>query len=556
MALKCVLTSSAVRHYPNQPLPADTRLKLEAARNERFSFQVALRADAQMNVSVAAVGPAGWSIRVRRVGYVPMAHHNTPVLSDPLDMDGLGQIPGFAPDPLFDEQKLLLPKNELHAFWISMAPGTEAAPGREAVTVTVTPEEGQGRPVRLKLGVRLHDVVLAPRRDFDVTHWFYNDQLIDWYKTDLFDERYWSIVPAYMRNIAEHGQNVLYVPVFTPPLDGVKRPSQLLRVTRDGRDRYRFDWRDVRRYIRTARAQGITHFEWCHPFTQWGVRHAIRIYEGQGAGEKLLWPTDTGATSPTYRRFLEQYLPALKRFLDAEGIRANSFFHVSDEPHGEEMLANYKAARALLRELAPWMACMDAISQIAFAREPGLIDRPVPSISVALQFVAERIPCWCYYCCGPRDVFLNHLLDTPLPKIAMHGMLFYRWPFKGFLHWGLNYWCESQRRNQIDPFTTSDGRRWPGWPYGDPFLIYPGPDGPIDSVRWELFGESLQDYALLQAAEVDRDDPLLAEIRSFADFPKQAGWRLAVKTRLYARAARLQAAARGRRPRCEPKKGD
>lgn len=543
MSCKCVLTASTVRHYPNQSLPAVPLRMIEAALNERFSFQVAVRSAVSMNVAVAATGPEGWSLRVRRVGYVPMAHHNTPVLSDPLDMEGLGEIPGFAPDPLLEEQTLLLPQDELHAFWISVVPGAGARPGKHLLSVTVTPGEGQGKAVVLKIGVKLHDVVLEPRRNFNVTHWFYNDQILDWYKTDGFDKRYWEIIPGYMRNIAEHGQNVLYVPVFTPPLDGVKRPSQLLRVTSVAKGRYRFDWKDVRRYIRTAREQGITHFEWCHPFTQWGVRHAIRIYEGQGAGEKLLWPAETGATSPTYRRFLEQYLPALKRFLDAEGIREVSFFHVSDEPHGEEMLANYKAARALLRELAPWMACMDAISQIEFAREPGLIDMPVPSISVALKFVEEQIPCWCYYCCGPRDRFLNHLMDTPLAKIAMHGMLFYRWPFKGFLHWGLNYWCESQRRNQIDPYVTSDARRWPGWPYGDPFLIYPGAEGPVDSVRWEIFGESLQDYALLQAAALDPGDPLLAPINSFADFPKQAAWRLAVKSTLYAKAARLRKAA-------------
>ena len=172
MALQCVLTASTVRHYPNQPLPARTRLKIEAARNERFSFQVALRADAATKVEVAAEGPAGWSVRVRRVGTVPMAHHNTPILADPLDMDGLGHIPGFVPDPLFDEQKLLLPQSELHAFWISVVPGAKASPGSETVTVTVTPDEGKGRPVRLKQSVRLRDVELAPRRDFDVTHWF------------------------------------------------------------------------------------------------------------------------------------------------------------------------------------------------------------------------------------------------------------------------------------------------------------------------------------------------------------------------------------------------
>ena len=55
-------------------------------------------------------------------------------------------------------------------------------------------------------------------------------------------------------------------------------------------------------------------------------------------------------------------------------------------------------------------------------------------------------------------------------------------------------------------------------PYGDPFMIYPGPDGPIDSIRWEVFAESLQDYAMLQTAGIKPDDPLLSELKSYADF--------------------------------------
>ena len=65
---------------------------------------------------------------------------------------------------------------------------------------------------------------------------------------------------------------------------------------------------------------------------------------------------------------------------------------------------------------------------------------------------------------------------------------------------------------------------WPGLPYGDPFVVYPGPDGPIDSIRWEVLAESLQDYAVLQSAGIHREDPLLAPLKSYEDFPKQASW--------------------------------
>jgi hypothetical protein len=288
----------------------------------------------------------------------------------------------------------------------------------------------------------------------------------------------------------------------------------------------------VKRYVALAKKKGIRYFEWCHPITQWGAKHAIRIYEGQGQDEKLLWRPTTGATSKTYRHFLSQYLPELHRFLKAEKILNRSFFHVSDEPHGDEHLKNYKKARAMLTELAPWMTVMDALTDIRFARE-NLTDIPVPSIRTALDFYHEGIPSWCYYCCNPRGKYLNRLMDTPLPKIAMHGFLFYRWPFKGFLHWGYNYWYKSQTRELIDPFVVQDGGRWPGWAFGDTSVVYPGIDGPIDSIRWEVFAESLQDYALLQTVGVDRDDRLCADLKSFEDFPKNEDWRQKARAKVF-----------------------
>jgi hypothetical protein len=172
------------------------------------------------------------------------------------------------------------------------------------------------------------------------------------------------------------------------------------------------------------------------------------------------------------------------------------------------------------------------LTDIEYARQ-GLTDMPIPSISTAIDFVAAGIPCWCYYCCGPRGRFLNRLLDTPLAKIAMHGMLFYRWPFQGFLHWGYNYWYRSQTRQLIDPYVVQDGGAWErGWAYGDTFLVYPGPDGPVDSMRWEVLSECLQDYRLLQTLAVSRGDDLLAPLQSFTDFPKDEGWRDRTRRRL------------------------
>lgn len=549
--LKCIITTTSVRQFPVDPLPAKPLTSIDAALNERVSFQLVYRSEESSSYDVFRVrteaeAPEGWTVRIRRVGYVPVWHQNIPFEHNPEDNDGWGKVPGLVPDPLFDEQESVLRPCEKNAFWFTVTPPENAKPGKYPISVKLVRlnragTEQVGKPIVKKVSVVLHDVVIQPRRNFNVIHWFYCDCLMAWYKTDMFDERFWEIVKKYFRNVVEHGQDTVYVPAFTPSLDKDKIPSQLVKVKRTGKKGYTFDWSDVKRYIDTAKECGLTHFEWCHLASQGGAKNAIRVYEGQGKGEKLLWPDGTSATADVYRDFLRAYLPELKKFLDREKIFDVSFFHISDEPHGDEARANYKAVRAIITDAAPWFQSIDALSEIEFAREK-LVEKPIPILMKALDFIKEGIPTWCYYCGGPRAKYLNHLLDTALPKVAMHGFILYRWPFEGFAHWGYNYWNIFGTRILTDPFKSTNGEdgggKVPDAAHGDMFLVYPGKDGPIDSIRWEIFAEAMQDYALLQTLGIDRESKLLSAIKSFEDFPKDADWRRRARHALLTKFAR------------------
>jgi hypothetical protein len=523
------LCDSLVRVFP-WSRPSRSRLRLDVARGERFSFQAAAIIDKQTLIQVRLDCPPGIHATIRRVGFVPLLCRTPDTPPD--EIEGYDHIPGLVPDPLFPDTNTCLPPASATAWWISCEADPDGRPGVKRVRVTLIPEPRHGSPRHLDAEIVVHPLRLQPRRGFDVTHWFYADALCSWYKVEPWSDGFWDIVQPYLRNVVAHGQNTIYVPVFTPPLDGVKRPTQLLGVRRTGKDRYAFDWRHVERWISTARECGIEKFEWCHLFTQWGARHALRVYEKQGARDTLLWRPDTPATGKTYRSFLGQYLPQLHRFLQRHNLLDKSFFHVSDEPHGEEHLASYRKARAMLRDLAPWMRVMDALSDIRFARE-GLVDVPVPSITHAKAFLDEGIPCWTYFCCSPVGRWLNRLLSTPLAKARMAGWLFYRFQQQGFLQWGYNYWYRRQTQQLIDPFLTNDGEGWPGWMHGDPFVVYPGKDGPLDSIRWEVFAESLEDYRLLQTLGIPPTS-LAVDFKDYDRFPKSAAWVRARRRRLLA----------------------
>lgn len=516
------LADSLKRFYPASKTSKNDSITLEGARGERLSFQVVTKCDVITEaalVSVSANTPKNIALSVRRVGYVPMPHLNT--ATPPDDVEGRAHIPGYVPDPLLPETSVLAGAGEAHTFWVTVSIPQDIKPANYKIAISVLSNDK--KVASLNADVIVHKAVLPKWQNFPVTHWFYADALMDWYKTSFAEKRFWNILDNYFANVTQHGQDTIYVPVFTPPLDGVKRPTQLLGVSKSY-GKYRFDWTLVKRWIKQAKANGFENFEWTHLFSQWGIKHALRIYKNHGVDERLLWPADTKATSRIYRDFLKSFLPELKSFLDKERLLENSFFHLSDEPnHSDKHLANYRAARQMLSSLAPWMKIMDALSDISFARH-HLTDIPVPSISVAPQFIEEGFPAWAYFCCGPRDNYLNRLLDTPLAKIRMSGWLLYRLRAQGFLHWGYNYWYKQQSRQMIDPFTITDGLAWPGWAYGDTFIVYPGADGPIDSMRWEVFSESLQDYALLQAAGIDHNGQILSDIKDYADFPRNKSW--------------------------------
>ena len=334
-----------------------------------------------------------------------------------------------------------------------------------------------------------------------------------------------------MEDMLAHGSDVAYVPIFFDRRETFKRPCQMLVANEPQAGKYEFDWARVKRFTDMCKALGFKKFEWSHIWIYWGVKNPVRIYTQQGGDYVMLWPPDTGATSETYLNFLRQFLPEFQKFLSSEGLLADSYFHLSDEPSGEHV-ANYRKARQVLRDLAPWMRVMDALSDIRYGRE-GLTDIPIPIVSSAKAYVDEKIPHWVYFCCAPQGPWLNRFMDTPLPKVRMAGWLFYRHGAQGFLHWGYNYWHKIEQEVSTDPFTDGSAAAWPSIPYGDPFVIYPRPDGkPLDSIRWEVFAESLQDYAMLQTAGVKTDDPILAPLKTYADFPKSEAWIEAARARI------------------------
>jgi hypothetical protein len=517
------LESSMKRVY-NRSAPGSSELSLLAARNGKIAFQACFRNEQTetLTVECKVLGADDLRPQVRYVGMVPM-HHLTPntKLSE---LDGVEHVPGLVPDPLWPMTKVWVGPYESRSFWITLNVPADAKPGLRDFTVRMELPNSK-KHVELPVKLDVADLVIQPRKDFPVIHWWRGEATWDFYKTGMFeDPRWWDITRAQMEDMLAHGSDVVYVPMFFDRRETFRRPCQLLVVDEPQPGKYTFDWSRVKQFTDMCKQIGFKEFEWSHLWIYWGVENPVRVYKKQGDQFVMLWDPKISGFSDTFLNFLRQFLPEFKAFLDREGILDKSYFHLSDEPGGGQHVANYKRARQILRDLAPWMKVMDALSDIEYGKQ-GLTDMPIPMVNAAQAYIDAKIPHWVYYCCAPQGPWLNRFLDTPLPKVRMSGFLFYRLGAKGFLHWGFNYWHKMEREDIGDPFNDATNADYPGIPYGDPFVIYPGPDGkPIDSIRWEVFAESLQDYAILQSAGIKPDDPLLADVKTYADFPKDEAW--------------------------------
>lgn len=350
-ATKMWVATSLQRVFPTSPAVDQKDIQLPTARNATVSFQVVVRNETNRKLKVICDvdGAPELGIRVRRVGYVPMPHRNTDI--DLKIADGEGYLPALVPDPLFPEQITTAGPYENQSFWVTVKVPATIAPGLRNLRIHLTAEEGKEKKHTvlgtMSAHVDVRPFIIKTRHDFPVTHWWSADGIYDAYKTEPFSETWWKYTERYLADMTAHGSNVIAVPVFQTRREVVPRPAQLLKVTEISPGKYSFDFGDVRRFIYMGKRTGMEYFEFPHLWLYWGVREPIHVYQGEGDHYKLLWPTATPPATGVYRNFLEQFLPALRKFLDEEHLAPDpTFFHVSDEPGSGEDLENYKRARA------------------------------------------------------------------------------------------------------------------------------------------------------------------------------------------------------------------
>lgn len=494
--LKLKMLHSLEKVFP-QKEPDGALAASSLFQNERFSWQAAFFADKEnwgrCEAAVTVEGDLAPYITVKQVGLVPCEFPCYEKADDYLLTE-----PGMVPDVLktLDGNAVRYLPRRWESLWLTVDGQGEALPaGKHTVRVSVT-ADGETASGTVTLEVI---PAFLPEQRLLFTQWLHCDGIARVHGAEMFSERFWRVLERYVKTAADYGINLLYTPLFTPPLDtrvgGDRLTCQLVEVTvEDGR--YRFGFERLSRWFAMARRCGINRFELSHFFSQWGAKYAPKIMAsfGKDAAETRIFGWDTPGGGEEYRRFLAAFLPALNDFLRREGAADSCYLHVSDEP-GKEHLEAYTAAAALLKQYLPGYPVMDAMSDYEVYHQSGVSD-PVVALNHIEPFLEKNVsPLWGYYCCAQYEAVPNRFLAMPSYRNRVAGLLCYKFGLKGFLQWGYNFYNTQYSLEGVDPYACTDAGR--GFPSGDPFSVYPEGEGCTESLRLSVFRDALQDHRAL-----------------------------------------------------------
>jgi len=510
----------------DKPLPEmkGQAIIIRAARNEAEAEQLVVRPTVFLSGltlrPTALTGPGGAVIPTENIEVLKVRYVN---VTKPTDKSS---VPGLWPDPLPSfKGPIELEANKNQPFWVRVKVPRQVPAGIYSGNIRLT---AKNYKASVTLRVEVYDFVLPDRMTcttafgFSLGNVFRYQRLSDSQQRRQVIEKYWA-------NFSAH-----HISPYDPaPLDGFKvtwpkitdsiKPEQLKPI---------FDWSAWDKAMQRAIDQyHFNSFRLRIPGLGGGSFHARYEPELLGFTEE----------TPQYQAAFTAYCHELAEHLHEKGWLDEAFIYWFDEPAPKDydfvMNGFHK-----LKQAAP-----DLNRMLTEQVEPALIGGPNIWCPVSRNYKHEPAEerrrhgekFWWYVCTGPKAPYCTLFMDHPGTELRVWLWQSWKRKIDGILVWQTNYWTSSaaypDRENPQNPYedpmgwrsgySTPKGEKRP-WGNGDGRFIYPPEaaadahpsepvlDGPVDSIRWEMLRDGIEDYeylAILQRLLKDKKDKLTVQ---------------------------------------------
>jgi len=508
------------------PEAKDQAIVIKTARNEAEAAQLVVRPTTALKaLTIRAgelAGPGGAAIGAANVEVLEVRYVN---IERPTDKSA---SPGLWPDPLPPlKGPIDLEANKNQPFWVRVKAPRDVPAGTYKGSLKL---QGQNYNAEVPLSVEVYDFVLPDRMTcttafgFSPGNVFRYQKLTDAEQKRQVIDKYWASFSAH--HISPYDPSPLDdLRVTWPPING----EQVKPV---------FDWTAWD----AAMARGIDYYHFNSfrlsiPGLGGGTFHARREPELLGYSED----------KPQYKAAFSAYCHEVQEHLREKGWLDEAYVYWFDEPDPKDYEFVMNGFNKL-KEAAP-----DINRMLTEQVDPNLVGGPNIWCPVSNNYKNEPAEerrkygekFWWYVCTGPKAPYCTLFIDHPGTELRV--WLWQTWQRKidGILVWQSNYWTSSaaypdanQPQNPYaDPmgwrsgYSTPDGEKKP-WGNGDGRFIYPpeaaadahpsGPvlDGPVDSIRWEMLRDGIEDYeylAILKKLLESKKDKITADQRQECD---------------------------------------
>lgn len=431
-----------------------TEIALSAARNEYESFQVVIFPSKKdlRNIQIKSsdlLEPktktifGSNNISWRKVGYVPTGEPYYPV-----------KYIGLWPDPLMPVKAAEVKVGETQPFWLTVyiPDNTAAGTYKGAITISADGITAQNIPITL----RVYDFTLPQESHLKTAFDFYGHITKLRYpqgekeSDDAWRARIGEINERFIIEMLKYRMNPILN--IDPTI-----PAELGSI-----DRYR--------------KYGINNFS----------------IGRRGGTFNNNWPTDEESInnfSGLYRTYAE--------LLKLNGMLGYTYIYSWDEgeignPVVNRVTGMIRRAHSGLKNMVCYHGFWDPAKDPEWGKYIDIwtfnIDDFKEPAMRSLQKLGIEI--WMYIS-GPSGFDSPNLaIDFSSIDYRIVPWLCWKYDIKGFLYWCVNWW------EKADPFQTAVNTNW--GQNGNGLLFYPGEDGPLASIRTEIFRDGMEDYEYIQ----------------------------------------------------------
>ena len=445
---------------------------ISAARNEYESFQLVIQTqDASLRqvaldfsdlldpTTGARIDKGNITWRVE--GYVPTVKPYYPV-----------KFVGEWPDPLLPLKDFDVPAQTTQPVWVTVYVPKETPAGRYRGTVWLRTEGKSPREIELDL--RVFDFTLPKESSLKTAFDLYRHVTPSRYPHREHENE--IAYQARMEDLNEQFTVMMLQYRMNPILNiDPTKPEELARV-----DRYRWF--------------GLNNFS----------------VGRKGGTFQNNWPEDEDQLES-----LEGLYCAYGEILTLNNLLDFTYLYTWDEgdignPKVPKVCSMVHRAHSGLKNMVCYHGFWDPQEMPEWGKDIDIwcfnVDEFVESKMRKLQEIGKEI--WMYVSGPSGGTTPNLAMDFESMDYRIIPWLCWKYDIRGFLYWCVNWW------EKVDPFSSAANTKWEQNANG--LLFYPGQDGPVASLRAEVWRDGMEDYEYTQT--------LLANLWAFEKLAPETGY--------------------------------